>query len=285
MTEDVDMDPQRYYDEFGDGEWERLDANPVARLEFENTTDYLERYLPDADAHSETTDSDPVRVLDAGGGPGRYTCWLAERGYEVQHTDLSSKQVSLAQEKVSQRNVEDSATCQQADVRDLPFEDDRFDAVCCLGGVLSHVLDADERQRAIAELRRVTKPDSAVFVSVIGRLSSIRYGLKHGERFGLLAHIAETGDYTEAAVGELADGEGWAECHFFRADEFEAELEDGGLAVEQLVGLEGPASQLQEELADVDEAGLADVREMVRKLREDRSIVDASEHMLAVCRT
>lgn len=279
MTDDQDMDPQRYYDEFSDGEWERLDANPVARLEFEATTDYLAEELPDSGDTSES-----VRVLDAGGGPGRYACWLAERGYEVQHTDLSNEQVSLAQQKASQRNVEEAVTCQQADVRGLPFEDDQFDAVCCLGGVLSHVLDAEERQRAIGELRRVANPDSPVFVSVIGRLSSIRYGLKHGERFGLLAHIAETGDYTQEAVAELADGEGWAECHFFRADEFEAELEDGGLTVDQLVGLEGPASQLQEELADADESELADVREMVQELREDRSVADTSEHMLAVCR-
>jgi 2-polyprenyl-3-methyl-5-hydroxy-6-metoxy-1,4-benzoquinol methylase len=282
MTDD--MDPQRYYDEFGEGEWQRLDSNPVARLEFESTTDYLAEHLPEADAPS-AADSDPVRVLDAGGGPGRYVCWLAEQGHRVEHCDLSSEQVSVAKEKVSKRNLEEFVTCQQADVRDLPFDDDQFDAVCSLGGVLSHVIDPDERQRAIRELRRVTKPEAPVFVSVIGRLSSIRYGLKHEERFGLLAHTAETGDYTQEAVEELADGEGWAECHFFRADEFESELEAGGLAVEKLVGLEGPASQLQEELSGVDEEAMADVREMVRKLREDRSVVDTSEHMLAVCRT
>jgi 2-polyprenyl-3-methyl-5-hydroxy-6-metoxy-1,4-benzoquinol methylase len=282
-TTATDMDPQRYYDEFGEGEWERLDSNPVARLEFESTTDYLAEHLPEAGDPS-VADSDSVRVLDAGGGPGRYTCWLAENGYTVEHCDLSKKQVSITREKVSENNLDDFVTCQQADVRDLPYESDQFDAVCSLGGVLSHVLDPAERQRAIGELQRVAKPGAPVFVSVIGRLSSLRFGLKNGERFGLLAYLAETGDYTERAVEELADGEGWAECHFFRADKFETELEDGGLTVEKLVGLEGPASQLQEELSDVDEEQLDDVREMVRTLREDRSVVDTSEHMLAVCR-
>ncbi|PSP55435.1 class I SAM-dependent methyltransferase [Halobacteriales archaeon QS_1_67_19] len=278
MTDRVDMDPQQFYDEHGEGEWERLNANPVARLEFENTMDYLAEHLPASDT------SDPVRVLDAGGGPGRYAVCLGERSYEVEHCDLSHKQVSIAKEKVSEKDVSDFVTCQQVDVRDLPFADDAFDAVCCLGGVLSHVLDPEERLGAIRELRRVAKPDAPVFVAVIGRLSSIRFGLKHGERIGLLAHLAETGDYTENAVRELANGEGWAECHFFRADEFESELEAGGLAVETLVGLEGPASQLQDELADLDGDEMADVREMVRELREDRSVVDTSEHMLAVCR-
>jgi hypothetical protein len=54
--------------------------------------------------------------------------------------------------------------------------------------------------------------------------------------------------------------------------------------VETLVGLEGPASQLQDELSELDDEQVADVRKMVRQLREDRSVVDTSEHVLAVCR-
>ncbi|NEU56317.1 class I SAM-dependent methyltransferase [Halorussus sp. MSC15.2] len=281
----TDMDPRRYYDEFGEGEWERLDANPVTRLEFETTTDYLAEHLPDPEERSDSDQTtEPVRVLDAGGGAGRYALWLAERGHEVTLADISAEQVAIAREKAAERGVGQRVATEQADLRDLPFESEQFDAVCCLGGPLSHVVDAEERERAIRELRRVARPGAPVFVSVIGRLSSVRYGMKHGERFGLLKHIAETGDYTEAAVEELADGEGWAECHFFRADEFECELEDGGLTVERLVGLEGPASQLQEELSDVGEEGMDEVREIVAQLREDRSVVDTSEHMLAVCR-
>ncbi|WP_135824463.1 class I SAM-dependent methyltransferase [Halorussus ruber] len=292
MSDDTEMDPRQYYDELGDGEWERLDANPVARLEFENTTDYLAERLPDAESPSDPADdsargdSDPVRVLDAGGGPGRYACWLAERGYEVQHTDLSNEQVSLARENVAKRNVEGSVTCQQADVRDLPFPDDSFDAVCCLGGVLSHVVDPAEREQAIRELRRVATPDAPTFVSVIGRLATLRDIAKHvlDGSHGLLVPLAEDGDYTDERVERLADGEGWAECHFFRADEFERELADAGLSVDRLVGLEGPVSRLQAELADADDAAIADVRAMLREVREDRSVVDTSEHMLAVCR-
>lgn len=276
-----DMDPQQYYDEFGEHEWERLDRNPVARLEFENTTDYLAENLPNSDDASGSS-----RVLDAGGGAGRYALWLARRGYEVTLADLSAEQVRIAREKAEERGLSDRVTCQQADLRDLPFEDEEFDAVCCLGGPLSHVVDPNERERAVSELRRVVSPDSPVFVSVIGRLNTLRDIVENvlDDSHGLLTHIAETGDYTEEAVEELAGGEGWAECHFFRADEFEAELEDGGLTVEQLVGLEGPASGMQAELSDADDEQLADVREVVRELREDRSVVDTSEHMLAVCR-
>lgn len=277
----TDMDPRSYYDEFGEREWERLDRDPVTRMEFENTTDYLADYLPEA-----ASESDPVRVLDVGGAAGRYACWLAERGYEVTLVDLSATQVDLARENAAEHGVAERVTARQGDVRDLDFAADEFDAVCCLGGPLSHVVDDAERATAMAELRRVAAPGGPVFVSVIGRLAMLRDVLKFvvDDSHGLLVPVAEDGDYTEARVDELADGEGWAECHGFRADEFEAELVDAGLSVETLVGLENVASRMKRELADASEAALADVREVVRLLREDRTAVDFSEHMLAVCR-
>ena len=295
----TDMDPRSYYDEFGEREWERLDRDPVTRMEFENTTDYLADYLPEAASESDSTlesdaaseseaasSSDPVRVLDVGGAAGRYACWLAERGYEVTLADLSATQVDLARENAAERGVADRVTARQGDVRDLDFAADEFDAVCCLGGPLSHVVDDAERATAMAELRRVARPDAPVFVSVIGRLAMLRDVLKFvvDDSHGLLVPVAEDGDYTEARVDELADGEGWAECHGFRADEFEAELVDAGLSVETLVGLENVASRMKRELADASDAALADVRAVVRLLREDRTAVDCSEHILAVCR-
>ncbi|GAA0230692.1 methyltransferase domain-containing protein [Haladaptatus pallidirubidus] len=270
-----DMEPRAYYDEFGENEWERLDRDPVTRMEFENTTDYLETHLPESG-----------HVLDVGGAAGRYACWLAERGYDVTLVDVSAKQVELARENADKRGLEAQISAEQGDVRDLRFEADRFDAVCCLGGPLSHVVDDAERATAMAELRRVASTDSPVFVSVIGRFAAIRDILKFtlDASHRLLAPIAEDGKYTEARVEEYSDGEGWAECHFFRADEFESELESAGFEVEQLVGLEGVANRMKTELEEADEEAVESVREVVRMLREDRTVVDFSEHILAVCR-
>src|SRR6056297_3340896 len=112
MTDEPDMDPQSYYDEFGEDEWERLDRDPVTRMEFENTTDYLAEYLPDAESQGDSagdtdSDSDTTQILDVGGAAGRYACWLAERGYDVTLVDLSPEQVELAREKATERGVEE----------------------------------------------------------------------------------------------------------------------------------------------------------------------------------
>ncbi len=53
------------------------------------------------------------------------------------------------------------------------FPDNTFRAVLCLGGALSHVMDAKRRRQAISELARVAKNKAPVFASVIGRLGAI----------------------------------------------------------------------------------------------------------------
>ncbi|WP_410765190.1 class I SAM-dependent methyltransferase [Haloferax sp. DFSO60] len=271
----ADLDPQDYYDEFAEREWERLERDPVTRLEFENTVAYLDEFLPPSG-----------RVLDAGAGAGRYTVWLAERGFEVEHLDVSAEQVRIARRKVTERGQTDRVTCQQGDVRHFPFADDSFDAVCCLGGPLSHVMGESGRAAALSELRRVAAPDAPVFISVISRFAMLRDILKFSleTSHGLLEPIAADGDYTAERVAEHADGEGWAECHGFRVDEFETVLREAGFEIERLVGLENVANRMKDELKGADSAALEDVRAVVRMLREDRTAVDFSEHMLAVCR-
>lgn len=264
------MDPRSYYDSDPEAEWERLETDPVGRLEFESTVAELRERLP-AEG----------RVLDAGGGPGRYSDWLAEQGYEPVHCDLSGELTRYARTTAGP-----ALPTAQADVRALPYEPGSFDGVCCLGGVLSHVVDADERAAALAELRRVARPGAPVFVSVIGLLSALRYQLKHalGEHDALLTHLAATGDYTAEAVAEHAGGNGWAECHFFRVEELETELRAAGFTIERSVGLEGIASLLHDELSGASEASLDSVRAVVDATRREPPVADVSEHFLTVAR-
>jgi SAM-dependent methyltransferase len=273
-------DPGDYYDAHDEEEWERLDASLVGRLEWEGTVEYLGRYLPPGG-----------RVLDVGGGAGRYAVWLAERGYDVVLVDPSEGQRRVAREKVAERDVGDRVTVREGDVRDLAFADDAFDATLCLGGPLSHVLDADERGAGAAELRRVTKVGGPVFVSVLGRLHLLLVQLlatdRDSKRFDLLPELAVSGDYD----ADLLDGRDskFVETHFFRAGEFEVLLTEAGLVVEELVGLEGLASvydagRLGESPADLSDEQRAHVRNLVDTLRGDRSVADLSAHLLAVCR-
>ncbi len=269
------LDPERYYDEYDHEEWDRLEATLGGRLEFEGTVDYLERYLPPSG-----------RVLDAGGGAGRYSIWLAERGYDVTLVDLSARQCEIAREKVSERDLEDRVTVQRGDLRALPVDGDAFDAVCCTGGPLSHVVDDDERETAMTELRRVGRPDAPVFVSVMGRLAVLQNLVRNPKYHTGMSEIADTGAYTREFALEQTDEPGFTECHFFRAAELEAALETVGFDVDTLVGLEGIAANVGERLEDevLEDGDEAEIHDVVRELRTDPAVVDWSNHILAVAR-
>ena len=53
-------------------EWKRLKQDPYHQIEFIITRSFLETYLPKKGL-----------ILDAGGGPGRYTIELAKWGYNI----------------------------------------------------------------------------------------------------------------------------------------------------------------------------------------------------------
>lgn len=74
------------------------------------------------------------------------------------------------------------------------FPNEAFDVTLCLGGPLSHVVDADERRHALAELSRVTKRGAPVFVSVMGKFGAFRSVVQWPDWFGaVFPHIAGSG--------------------------------------------------------------------------------------------
>jgi SAM-dependent methyltransferase len=273
-----EIDPATYYDSLAEDEWERLEASPKAELEFENTIDYLSTYLPD-EGH----------VLDAGGAAGRYAIWLAERGYDVTLTDVSETQLDVAREKIDEHGVADRVRVEYGDLRNLPFADGTFDAVCALGGPLSHVIDPGERERAVQELRRVAVRGAPAFVSVMGLIAIVERLLQVAPTFeqGVrqLPGLLESGTYAADLLDDAdVDDPAFVETHFFRADELRSLLSSNGFRVEAMAGLEGLASNFEDSLEDASEDSLATIRSVLRDpdFREDPTVVDASNHLLAV---
>ena len=80
------------YDSMSEREWARMDRH---RTEFYVTLRALREHLPPP----------PARVLDCGGGPGRYAVELARWGYDVTLFDLSTGNLALAREKAAEAGV------------------------------------------------------------------------------------------------------------------------------------------------------------------------------------
>jgi SAM-dependent methyltransferase len=215
-----------WYDRDPEFEWQRLAWRVQYRLEHLVTIHALARHLPPP--------SSALHVLDASGGPGRYTIALAERGYTVTLLDLSPGSVALARRKVVEAGLAVAArvrACLEGSFTDLSmFPDARFDAVLCLGAAYSHVVDPAARQRTLAELQRVAKPGAPLFVSVLNRIASYR-GVAQWP------HTWEKdfpdGFATFVATG-YSDADDWP-SYAFLPEEFVALLEAAGLELLHLL--------------------------------------------------
>jgi 2-polyprenyl-3-methyl-5-hydroxy-6-metoxy-1,4-benzoquinol methylase len=262
----------QFYTENVRGEWRRLVKNPYHRLEFDTTLHFLGKYLP-PNGH----------VLDAGGGPGRYTLALARKGYDVTLLDATPANLDFARRMIKRYKIQDRVQqITPGSIVDLSqFPESSFDAILCTGGPLSHVMHAEGRDLAISEFVRVAKPGGPIFISVIGRMavlvvilneSTQEIGMEHYQR------LVDTGDY----LGER----GFTACHFFLPEEFRKALTRPDLEILEMVGLEGLSTQHINalNLLAKDEARFKFWFKTHLQTCTHPSVIGMSEHMLIVCR-
>jgi len=101
-------------------------------------------------------------VLDVGCGAGVTPCFIARRyGCSVVGVDISEGMVERSRERAKREGVADRVEFRVADAQDLPFEDDLFDAVI----TESATAFPEDKQRAVSEYVRVTKPGGYVGLS------------------------------------------------------------------------------------------------------------------------
>jgi len=102
---------------------------------------------------------DARKVLNVGCGIGVGVAYIARKfGCRVVGVDISEKMIEWSRLRAREEKVEDKVEFRVADVLELPFDDDRFDAVI-VESVLAFV---EDKLRAIRECIRVTKPGGYV---------------------------------------------------------------------------------------------------------------------------
>lgn len=252
-------------------EWERL-IGPAGAIEFAVTKGLIERHFPGTG-----------RVLDIGGGPGRYSQWLAERGFRVTLADAVPELLDIARDRI--RGIDEIV---RADARDLSrWPDDSFDAVLCLGP-LYHLTNAADRRRAISEVSRVLRPGGPAAFALITKYSHLRRIISrpvdHAEFADpeFLRRIVEEGIYQRAARGTF---NGYAVAPAEAAKEFDG----SGLKMVTLAAIQGflgdaPPGDTLQQLRAAQPVAYEQILALLLDTATDPTLLGAATHLLYIGR-
>ncbi|SDQ05656.1 demethylmenaquinone methyltransferase / 2-methoxy-6-polyprenyl-1,4-benzoquinol methylase [Chryseobacterium soldanellicola] len=103
----------------------------------------------------------PQEVLDVATGTGDLAITI-EKGTraKVIGLDLSQQMLNVGVIKIKKLNLDGKISMQKGDAENLPFEDNRFDAVSVAFGVRNF----ENLTKGLAELRRVVKDNKSVYI-------------------------------------------------------------------------------------------------------------------------
>jgi ubiquinone/menaquinone biosynthesis C-methylase UbiE len=102
-----------------------------------------------------------IRVLDLGCGAGVLSERLVGAGYSVDAVDMSADMLAFTKQRLSKYDS-DKYRLARADISALPFPDQAFDVIACIG-VFGYMDDVDA---AIREIKRVLRPGGTLVLSI-----------------------------------------------------------------------------------------------------------------------
>jgi SAM-dependent methyltransferase len=266
-------DPQwvrQFYAEYGEKEWDRHEKTPTEEVKLHVHRHYLAKHISSGD-----------RVLEIGPGPGRFTQMLAELGAKIVVADISPVQLDLNREYAKKLGFASAVEeWLELDVCEMGIvADGGFDAVVCYGGPLSYVFE--QRDEAISEILRVTRPDGVVLLGVMSL-----WGTTHEFLPGVM-DVSEDENWEIIGSGDLCPdtlSQSTHNCHMFRADELRRFLEEAGVEILEMSASNCLSAAWGDRLEEVrnDTAKWKHLLEMEVEACREPGCLDMSTHLIAV---
>jgi ubiquinone/menaquinone biosynthesis C-methylase UbiE len=255
------------YDEAG-----RLSVS-LGQIEYVMTQNIISRYLTPP----------PAIILDVGGAAGRYSCWLAQLGYEVHLIDPVPSHVDEAQSASDKQPETPIASCNIGDARNLDFDDEYADAILLLGP-LYHLVEYQDRLRALSEAHRALKSNGYLFSVGISRFASTIDGLMTGN--------FRDPEFQKIIQGDLRDGRHrnptdnlayFMDTYFHHPKELQGEVAGAGFKVVGLLAIEGISYMMKDFEENWNDKGYRDyLIELLSKIEGELCLIGASPHIMCV---
>ncbi len=258
---------RQFYDSGTEQEWQRIKNRP----EFLLTCRFLDRYIRPGDT-----------ILDIGGGPGRYSVYLAERGCKVTLLDLSCKNVRAAEVHAAEAGVKLEAVQGDACEADKILSGRQFDHVLLMGP-LYHLLEESERTAALNAALGLLKPGGVLFVSFIGMMGGIIYEMLNPEM--ILSQETPDAEFRRCfREGTSYSGDAFTRAHFTTIADAEKFMSRFGLEKLHFFGQEGILSPCEEKIMACPQEVIDAWLDRSELLCERPEYLTWSEHLMYVGR-
>ncbi|NLY45565.1 MAG: class I SAM-dependent methyltransferase [Tissierella sp.] len=252
---------EEWYDEKYD-EWERLNRH---KIEFDITKRYLDEYII----------GEGLEIFDIGGGPGRYSIYLAEKGHKVSLLDLSKRNIQVAKEKSADKGITLGAYI-HGNALELDAYEQKYDVILLMGP-LYHLVNESDRKKAIEGALRLLKPNGIIFASFISKYAPIQDYLK-----GLYPIDSVDDLLIFLQDGKSSGDKGFTTAYFTDHKEAKDLMNSFGLTELKFAGVENILGSKEKEINVLEEEQYQKWLEICYQLGKDENLMGTSEHFLYI---
>ena len=233
----------------------RLNRSKSARVEFITTVRAIQDALfPGA------------KILDVGAGAGEYSLYFARLGYDVTAVELSPANVAAFEKKITQ---DSPVRLLQGNALDLSrFENACFDVVLLMGP-LYHLSRESDRDRAIAEAKRVCKEDGAIFFAFISNDMVVLTELCYRPQF----FSENTYDHDSFKVEDFP-------FVFFTLDQMRGMLARNGVSIHREIASDGVSELMEDAINALSDEDYAQYVRYHLYCSEKPEMLGRSSHLL-----
>ena len=228
-------------------------------VEFATTMHHLHRFLRPG-----------FRLLDIGAGTGRYSSALMAEGYDVKAVELVKRNIDVFLKR------EPTADVVQGDARNMPFIPTASADITLLLGPLYHLIGDEEKLKALAEAKRVTKPGGLIFVAyLMNEYSILSYCFDEDRIGGLMERGAVDNNYhIQADADELYD--------YVRLDDIDRLDREAGLKRVTIFSPDGPSDYMRTRLNQMSDETFARFIDYQIQVSERPDLMGAGSHVVDV---
>jgi len=248
----------------------RLDKG-MGVFEFERIKSLIEKYISSSNS----------KIIDVGGGTGKYSEWLAKKGHQVYLIEPISKHLEIAKNRANK--LKNKFCIKLGESRNLEFPNNFADLII-LHGPLYHLQKKQDRDLTIREAKRVVKNNGIILGFAINYTASTLVGLLNG--------LIHKKTFFEMCKQELTDGIHnppndfpWllTEAYYHKPEQLKQEFVTQGLTYLNTYAVEGMSWLDKDYFASMlNDKKKKTLLELIKVTENDNHLLSFSPHMMIV---